>query len=241
VTNADADLLGIDAALVSLWDKDPDPELDALLPRTVSAFGRFPEALEAYVNQAPRRAQGLVDPAAIVRGEIVSMGEGSVIEAGAIIHESCRLILGAGSRIRSGAVLRGPVVVGERCLIGVHCEVWRTIILGPGTTVAHGNFLGDSIIGRGALVSGNVIVANHTMRPDKTVTLRRGQAALDSGRSHLGALIGDGAKLGMSTHICPGTIVMKDLSIPPGMVLYGTIDSARRQALVDRFFREWGE
>ena len=239
MSSADADL--IDATLASLWDPNPDRELDALLPRSVSALGLFPEALLAHLNRAPRRVQGLVDPAAIVRGEIVSMGEGSVIEAGAIIHESCRLILGAGSRIRSGAVLRGPVVVGEECLIGVLCEVWRTIILGPGTTVAHGNFLGDSIIGRGALVSGNVIVANHTMQPGRTVTLRRGQAALDSGRSHLGALVGDGAKLGMSTHLCPGTIVMKDLSIPPGMVLYGTIDAARRQALVDRFFREWGE
>ena len=239
MANADADLM--DATLVSLWDQDPDPDLDALLPRSVTAFRRFPEALDAYLNRVPRRVQGLVDPAVIVRGDIVSMGEGSVIEAGAILHESCRLVLGAGSRIRSGAVLRGPVIVGEGCLIGVHCEIWRTIILGPGTTVAPGNFLGDSIIGRGALVSGNVIVANHTMRPDRTVTLRRGAAGLDSGRSHLGALIGDGAKLGMSTHLCPGAIVMKGLSIPPGMVLYGTIDSARRQALVDRFFREWGE
>lgn len=231
----------IDEALGSLWEPAGDPRLDALLPRSVAAFEGFPEALAAYVGRAPRELQGFVDASAIVRGDIVSMGAGSVIEAGAVIHETCRLILGAGSRIRSGAVLRGPVVVGERCLIGVHCEVWRTIILGPGTAVAHGNFLGDSIIGRGALVSGNVIVANHTMRPGRTVTFRRGREALDSGRSHLGALVGDGAKLGMSTHLCPGTIVMKELSIPPGMVLFGTIDSARRRALVDRFFREWGE
>jgi hypothetical protein len=47
------------------------------------------------VSSAPLHMKGTIDPAALVRGKIVSMGEGSVIEAGAMIHHSCRLILGA--------------------------------------------------------------------------------------------------------------------------------------------------
>ena len=231
----------IEAVLASLWEPPADEDLAAILPRDAESLARFyPTALRAYLDRVETRLEGDVDSAAIVRGEIVSMGKGSVIEAGAIIHQSCRLVLGERSRIRSGAVLRGEVVVGDDCLIGVHCEVWRSVILGPGTALAHGNFIGDSIIGRGAVLSGNIIVANYAMQPGTKVPLRWGSDTLDSRRSHLGALVGDGAKLGASTTLCPGTIVMPGLFIPPGMVLYGTIDAARRRALMDRFFAEWG-
>ena len=199
----------------------------------------FYERLKAFVDGTPRLAAGSVDASAIIRGEIVSLGADSLIEAGAIVHDSCRLVLGAGSRVRSGAILRGEVVVGPGCQIGAHCEVARAVILGPGTYLGHYVFVGDSIVGRNALLSGNVFLANRKVGGDPSVKMRFGGRSIDSGREYFGALVGDGVRLGASTTLCPGCVVLPGLSLPPGVVLYGTIDAARRRAVMRRFRASW--
>jgi NDP-sugar pyrophosphorylase family protein len=225
--------------LRSLWRPPEEARLAELLPRDGAALAGFHSRLQAYIRATPRRAAGFVDHAAIVRGEIVDQGPDSVIEAGAIVHESCRLVLGAGSRVRSGAVLRDEVVIGPRCQIGVHCEVTRTVIVGPETYLGHYVFAGDSIVGGHAMLAGNVFIANTKIAASRTVEVRLGSARLDSGRDHLGALVGDRVKFGASTTLCPGCIVLPGLSLPPGVVLHGTIDGARRAALMRRFRRSW--
>src|SRR5712691_5492164 len=153
----------LDALLSGLWSAgglEQFEGLSALLPRDEESLAQFYPRLREYVAAAPRRLEGIIDPAAIVRGDIVSMGEGSVIEPGAIVHESCRVILGPRSRVRSGAVLRDEVILGPDCLIGVHCEVVRSVILGPASYLGHFVFLADTIVGRDVNVSGYVAVAN---------------------------------------------------------------------------------
>ena len=191
------------------------------------------------MRNAPRKLEGTIDRDAIVRGEIVSMGPGSIIEPGAIIQETCRLILGANSRVRSGAVLRDEVVVGDDCLIGVHCEIVRSVILGPRTALGHNVFLGDSIVGANALLSAYLAFANVPIRDNAPLTIRVGDAKVETGRSKLGALVGDGVRLGSSSTVCPGTIIAPDLVFPPGQILLGYVDEARRDKLVQNFFERW--
>lgn len=230
---------GVVALLGTLWTRPPGDPLAALLPRDPETLPDFYARLQGFVTETPRRRAGTIDPAAIVRGDIVSMGPGSVIEAGAIIHESCRLVLGPRSRIRSGAVLRDEVVVGADSLIGVHCEVFRSVLLGPRSLVGHFALVADSIIGRDVLVSGNVIFASSAHPKGRTVNLKYRGAKIDSGRTHLGALVGDGVQLGASTTLCPGCIVAPGLVLPPHVVLYGTIEARERAALMQRFFESW--
>jgi len=224
----------------SLWVVEPKNPLAAILPQSPETLRDFYPRLREFVASAPRIRAGRVDPAAIVQGEIVSMGEGSAIEAGAIVHSSCRLILGANSTVRAGAVLRDEVVVGDNCLVGVHCEVVRSVLLGPRTFLGHFIYLADSILGRDVNVAGNVWVANTNVKPGGTVPLVFRGDKIDSGRSHLGMLAGDGVRFGASTTVCPGCLVLPGLSLPPSVTLYGTIDSARRQALLAHFFATWG-
>jgi bifunctional UDP-N-acetylglucosamine pyrophosphorylase/glucosamine-1-phosphate N-acetyltransferase len=209
------------------------------LPKDPESLRDFYHRLGAYLSAAPRTHQGSVDPGAQVHGEIVSMGPGSVIEAGAVIHPSCRLILGARSRIRPGAVLRDEVIVGDDSLIGVHCEVVRSVVLGPFSYLGHFVYLADSVIGRDVNVAGNFMVANTPVTPRESIQLAYRGTKIDSGRSHLGALVGDGVRFGASTTICPGCIVLPGLALPPGVVLYGTIDVPRRRALMKHFARTW--
>lgn len=227
--------------LRTLWDVGADEPLSDLLPTDRDRLAGFYERLRAYVESAPRSRNGRIDAGACVEGEIISMGPDSVIESGAVIHKSCRLVLGARSVIRAGAVLRDEVVVGPDCLIGVHGEVVRTLILGPRTYLGHFNYVADSVIGRDVNVAGNVMVANSPVTARETIRLVRNGVKTDSGRSHLGALIGDGVKFGASTTICPGCIVLPGLHLPPSVTLHGTIDAARRRALMRVFSETWAE
>jgi UDP-3-O-[3-hydroxymyristoyl] glucosamine N-acyltransferase len=222
-----------------LWKATPGDPVSAILPRDSESLADFYARLKRFVAEAPRGRVGRIDEAALVRGEIVSMAEGSVIEAGAVIHESCRLLLGPRSRIRSGAVLRDEVVVGADCLIGVHCEVFRSVLLGPRTQLGHFVLLADSIVGGEVSVAGNVVFASSMVEKGRTVSLKHEGRRIETGRSHLGALVGDGVRLGASTTLCPGCIVTPGLALPPAATLYGTVDAGRRAALMQRFFEAW--
>jgi UDP-3-O-[3-hydroxymyristoyl] glucosamine N-acyltransferase len=223
----------------TLWRAPAGDPFASILPRDPDTLASFYPRLRERVPESPRRREGTIDPGAIVRGDIVSMGQGSVIEAGAVIHESCRLVLGARSRVRSGAVLRDEVVVGDDCLIGVHCEVVRSLILGPHSALGHFVFLADSVVGREVIVAGNVFTANTTVKAGRTVRLKYRGEKIDSGRSHLGALVGDRVRFGASTTVCPGCVIAPGLALPPQVLLYGTIDETRRDALMRGFFASW--
>jgi UDP-3-O-[3-hydroxymyristoyl] glucosamine N-acyltransferase len=223
----------------TIFGVDPTHPVASILPRDPESLCDFYPRLRALVAAAPRSIAGRIDAQAIVQGDVVSMGSGSVIEAGAIVHSSCRLILGENCTIRAGAVLRDEVVMGDGCIVGVNCEVVRCVLLGPDTHLGHFVFAGDSILGRDALLSGNVWVANTTTKRGGKIHMYLHGQKIDSGRSHLGVLLGDGARIGASTTICAGCVVLPGLSLPPSVTLHGTIDGARRHRLMTNFFKAW--
>lgn len=227
--------------LEQLWSSDPPDEngLDAILPRRVESLAGFRDRLADWIQSVPRRVEGTVDPAAIVRGEIVSMGPGSRIDPGAIIDESCRLVLGARSVIRSGTILRDEVVVGEDSMIGAHCEAARTVIRGPHSYFGHYVYLGDTIVGRDANVSAYCGFANTKLRKGAEISIRHGSERVMTGRTSFGALIGDGVRLGAQTVLCPGTVVAPGVELPPSVVLLGVIDRERAGRMMDDFFTKW--
>ena len=225
----------------TLWVVDPAHPLAAILPRDPESLVDFYPKLRAFVSAAPRSLAGRIDSQAIVQGDVVSMGKGSVIEAGAVIHSSCRLIVGENCTIRAGSVLRDEVVMGDGCIVGVNCEVVRSVLLGPDTHLGHFVFVGDSILGRETLLSGNIWVSNTTTTRGGKIHLYLHGEKIDSGRSHLGMLLGDGSRVGASTTICAGCIVLPQLSLPPSATLHGTIDGSRRHRLMRNFFETWAD
>lgn len=229
----------VEAALRALWPSVADASLDAILPRDLASLRDFYPRLQRFVSDAPRNLAGTIDPAAIVRGDVISMGEGSVIEAGAIVHESCRLILGAGSRVRAGTLLRDEVVVGAECLIGSHCDVARSVLLGPGTALGHSIVFNDSIAGALVLLSAFIGAANTHLTPGKEIAIRTRSGRVPTGRTYLGALLGDGVRIGSTATLSPGTIVLPGLTIPSAAVLVGIIDAPRREQLMRDFFERW--
>jgi acetyltransferase-like isoleucine patch superfamily enzyme len=123
------------------------------------------------------------------------------------------------SVVEEGAVLKGPIYIGPNCFIGAHaylrggvylmgnnsvgpgCEL-KSVILFPNTSLAHFNFIGDSIVGSHVNFEAGSIVANHfNERTNKDIF---------PGVTKFGALIGDGCKIGANAVLSPGTILEKN-------------------------------
>jgi NDP-sugar pyrophosphorylase family protein len=215
-----------------LWMSVTDSALRELLPRDAASLSDFYPRLQRYVSLHVRASAGSIDAEAIVRGEIVYSGEGSRIEAGAIIHESCRLILGPRSVVRAGSLLRDEVVVGADCLVGANCEVSRSVLLGPDSALGHSIVFNDSIAGAGTLLSAFIGTANTHLTKGREISIRTSVGRLATARTYLGALLGDAVRIGPNSTISPGTIVMPGLRIPPGSALLGIVDAARQQSLM---------
>ena len=123
----------------------------------------------------------------------------AVIEAGAVLKSP--ILIGPGCFVAAHAYLRGGVVLGPGVTVGPGVEV-KSSLIGPGSTIAHFNFVGDSIIGAGVNLEAGAIVANHwNERPD-------------TGRTKFGALIGDRCRIGANAVLSPGTILKPGTVVP---------------------------
>lgn len=229
----------VESALRALWPSATAGPLFDLLPRDLAALRGFYPRLQRFVDEAPRALEGTIDPAAIVRGEVVAMGAGSAIEAGAIVEKSCRLILGANSRIRAGSILRDEVVIGADCLIGSHCDLARSVLL-DGAALGHSIVFNDSIAGARSLLSAFIGAANTHLTSGKEIAIRTARGTVSTGRTYCGALLGDGVRIGSTAVLSPGTIVLPELTLPSGAVLIGIVDAAHRGQLMRDFFDRWG-
>lgn len=229
----------VESALRSLWPSVTDQALRSLLPRDLSTLRDFYPRLQQYVSSVERRVEGRVDRDAMVRGDIIASGPGSVIEAGAVIHESCRLILGARSVVRAGALLRDEVVIGDDCLIGSHCDVTRSVLLGPSTALGHSIVFNDSIAGAGVLLSAFIGTANTHLTAGKELSIRTRAGLVPTGRTYLGSLLGERVRIGSAAVLSPATIVLPGLELPSAAVLLGVVDAARRAQLLADFFARW--
>jgi len=123
----------------------------------------------------------------------------AVIEPGAIIKPP--VVIGAGCFIAAHAYLRGGVVLGDRVTVGPGVEV-KSSLIGPGSALAHFNFVGDSILGAEINLEAGAVIANHwNERPD-------------TGRMKFGALIGDRCRIGANAVLSPGTILRPGTIVP---------------------------
>jgi NDP-sugar pyrophosphorylase family protein len=143
---------------------------------------------------------------------LVFVGQQTVIEAGALIRGPA--IIGEQCEIRHGAYIRGNVLVGNGCVIGHATEVKNSILLN-GAQAGHFAYVGDSILGNGVNLGAGTKLANLPISSGKdpdsgerpTIWLQVNGKQFDTGRTKLGAILGDGVKLGCNTVTNPGCIV----------------------------------
>ncbi len=140
-----------------------------------------------------------------------------VVKEGIAIHQS--------ATIETGVVIKGPVIIGENCFIGANaylrggvylganagvgpgCEI-KTSVIFPHSTIAHFNFIGDSVIGSHVNFEAGAVVANHyNERENKRIFAFYNSKKIDTKIEKFGALIGDYTKIGANAVLSPGTIL----------------------------------
>jgi UDP-N-acetylglucosamine diphosphorylase / glucose-1-phosphate thymidylyltransferase / UDP-N-acetylgalactosamine diphosphorylase / glucosamine-1-phosphate N-acetyltransferase / galactosamine-1-phosphate N-acetyltransferase len=155
----------------------------------------------------------------IITGLILNLNNDFDIENNIAIHKS--------AVIETGAVLKPPIIIGKNCFIGANaylrggvylvsdvkigpgCEIKSSIIFSK-TSIAHFNFIGDSIIGSNVNIEAGAVTANHyNERTDKEIEILYNGAVIKTNTHKFGALVGDDCKIGANAVLSPGTLLVK--------------------------------
>jgi NDP-sugar pyrophosphorylase family protein len=153
----------------------------------------------------------------IVAKQIKKLGSDYAIKDNIAIHKD--------AVVEDHVVIKGPTIISANCFIGAHAYLRNGVFLGnnvtvgPGceiksslifskTTVAHFNFIGDSIIGSGVNMEAGSVIANHyNERKDKEIKIFLNGEIHSTSTEKFGALVGDQTKIGANAVLSPGTVL----------------------------------
>ncbi len=158
----------------------------------------------------------------IEKPELISIGEGTIVEAGATIKGPC--VIGRNCTIRQGAYVRGDFIAGDNALVGHSTEVKNAILLN-GAKAAHFAYVGDSVLGANVNLGAGTKLANVKVAtgPRSNVMIKIDGVVFDTGRRKMGSIIGDDSELGCNSVTVPGTLVGPRTLAYPCTVLRGVI------------------
>lgn len=174
-----------------------------------------------FLSQIPLGIiEGKVDPRAyLVNPETISIGKGSVVEAGAYIKGPC--LIGKNCEVRHGAYIRGNLVTGDHCVIGHTTEIKNALFLN-GAKAGHFAYIGDTILGNRVNLGAGVKCANLRL-DEKNVQVVLQEKKIDSGLRKFGAILGDDVHIGCNAVLNPGTIMGKKSGAYPCLSIRGVI------------------
>jgi UDP-N-acetylglucosamine diphosphorylase / glucose-1-phosphate thymidylyltransferase / UDP-N-acetylgalactosamine diphosphorylase / glucosamine-1-phosphate N-acetyltransferase / galactosamine-1-phosphate N-acetyltransferase len=142
----------------------------------------------------------------------IAVHDTATIEVGAILKSPC--IIGAGSFVAANAYLRDGVWLGEGVVIGPSVEI-KSSFIGPNSSAAHFNFVGNSILGADVNLEAGSILANHRNEAvDKEIVCVIDGVAVHTGCDKFGALVGDGCRIGANAVLAPGTMLSRGTVVP---------------------------
>ena len=153
------------------------------------------------------------------RGENVWVAKSATVYPSAYIVGPA--IIGPNTEVRHGAFIRGNALVGANCVVGNSVEL-KNVVLFDKVQVPHYNYVGDSILGYKAHMGAGSITSN--VKSDKTlVTVRTGDALLESGLKKFGAILGDGVEVGCNSVLNPGSVIGRNSNIYPLSMVRGHV------------------
>ena len=174
--------------------------------------------LKVYHEGIHLPGAALIMPGVALCGDDIEIGEGAVVESGALIKGPT--IIGPRSEVRQGAYVRGGVMSCPGAVIGHATEAKNTLLL-DGAKAGHFAYLGDSILGREVNLGAGTKLANLKMNSTPYVFRVDGQKYKVE-RRKFGAVIGDHTETGCNTVTNPGTLlgrqtkVLPNTSVAPG-------------------------
>ena len=141
-----------------------------------------------------------------VRGD-VALHRSAVVESGAVLKGP--LIVGARGFVAAGAYLRGGCWLDADCIIGPGAELKSSFVF-AGSKLAHFNLVGDSVLGADVNLEAGSIVCNYrNERADKRIRVRIGDTLHTLTTQKFGALIGDHSRIGANAVLAPGALLAR--------------------------------
>jgi len=149
----------------------------------------------------------------------VWVGEGTTVAATATLQGPA--LFGKNCEIRPNAFVRGNVIAGDGVVLGNASEVKQAILF-SGVQLPHFNYVGDSILGRGAHLGAGAIVSNFKSTKEP-VKVRIGDVVIETSMRKFGAIVGDGVEVGCNAVLNPGTLIGAGSLIYPLTSVRGSI------------------
>lgn len=154
---------------------------------------------------------GEVSPMATLSG-CVRLANGARVLSGTVIEGP--VIIGANTQIGPNALIRGATSIGADCFIGQGVEVKNSLIY-PHSYISRHCYVGDSIIGAHVTLGAGTRTENHRHDGRQHTSMVRGKQ-VETGRTKLGAMIGDGVKTGVNTSLEAGIKIGIGRTTKPG-------------------------
>ncbi|MFX1518795.1 MAG: bifunctional sugar-1-phosphate nucleotidylyltransferase/acetyltransferase [Promethearchaeota archaeon] len=173
------------------------------------------------------------------------MKEGSYISKDAEIDGKVEgaVWISEGVKIRPGAVIKGPVYIGQNTFIGDnslirdYTAIESNVVIGFGVEVKNSIILNNSFVNRLSFIGDSVIANNvyigagtHIINWDhgKPICALVNGEKVETGRTKLGAIIGDHTTLEVNCSIMPGRKIGNNSRVGPGIVINKDIPANKR-------------
>jgi NDP-sugar pyrophosphorylase family protein len=164
--------------------------------------------------------------------------EATRVAASASVHPSAslcgRVVVEDGARVFQGAAVNGPAYLGRGAIVGNNALVRDGADVEAGSVVGyctevkasyvgedcwfHTNYVGDSVVADGCSLGSGAVTANLRL-DERHVMVKVGDALVDTGTNKLGALLGEGARLGVQACTMPGVRVGAGAFVGSGVCL----------------------
>jgi len=175
--------------------------------------------MDALIKKPKIAKNAKITKSAIIDGP-VWIDENCIVFEHAVIKGPC--YIGRGCTIGNNTLIRKYTNLEDGVLIGANAEVTHSIFQSRSHT--HSGFFGDSIIGEDARIGAGTITAN--VRTDRREIRPNVKGArVETKLTALGAIIGDGAYLGVAVNLMPGVLVGSNSKIGPNTLVRENIPS----------------
>jgi len=174
------------------------------------------EIFLSHIKESTVKTADIDSTAQIVGNVLISEG----VKIGAFTRIVGPVFIGKNTVIGDCVLIRNSHI-GQNSLIGAHSEVARSYL---GNKVAlHRNYIGDSVLSDGVSFGANALTANWRF-DEQMIRSSIQEKRVETGLFKLGAVIGEGVKVGVSVALMPGVKIVKQVKIKPGQVILKDIN-----------------
>lgn len=158
----------------------------------------------------------------------------ATVSSNATISGPC--IIDENAEIRTGAFIRGNVIIGKWAVLGNSCELKNAILFNK-AKVPHFNYVGDSILGYNINMGAGSVTSN--VKNDRTlVEIKSKESSIKTEIKKVGAFVGDNTEVGCNSVLNPGSVIGPNTFIYPLTSVRGVIPSNSIVKTMDNIVRK---